>query len=128
MTFLGIEYDDFITLQPEHIKEAITDLVPRIKFENLFKRFMESRVDKVQTVVTNDSINIADNSFIDATNGTEVLDFASVVDPVFDEASFDITNTVTAPTGSFKILSSADIIIPTSDDVKAKIKTVQVEL
>lgn len=92
MTGLGIEYDDFITLQPEHIKEAIPELVPRIKFQNLFQRFMKSRDGKNQTIVTYDSFNIVDDSYMEVLNGTGTLDFASVAKPVFDEESFNISN------------------------------------
>lgn len=77
----------------------------------------------MESVVTNNSSNIVDKSCM---NGTEILDFANVSNPIFDEGLFDITDPVINPDDRFNTLSSADIAIPTSD-VKVKINSVQVE-
>lgn len=122
-TFLGIEYDDFITLQPDHIKEAIPELVPRIKFQNLFKNFIESVADLNKAAVFNDSFNIANNSYVDE---NEILNLTSCVLPNFDENTFSMTDD--APEGSFQILSTPDVLIRAPEEIKTKITTVQVGL
>lgn len=117
--FVGIDFETFITLQPDHIKEAIPALVPRIKFQNSFKRFMET-LDKenINLEVNHNTTTIVDENYtpieIDVTN------FNSVEAPAFDESSFTVTAT---PTSSSEIISNPYFRIKKTVDIK----TTQVE-
>lgn len=102
VVFIGIEYDDFITLQPEHIKEAIKDLVPRIKFENLFKNFL-----------ANNSLVSEEPPFT-----IENYDYSIGLDPTIEEKS--MSNVSRDAPEIFSII--------TSTTTARQIMTVQVEL
>lgn len=103
--FIGIEYEDFITLQPEHIKEAIKDLVPRIKFENLFKSFLANNGSE------------SEGPLFTITNS----DYPSCLDPIIEEESMLLTARPDVSCDAPEIFS---IINSTT---AGEIKTVQVE-
>lgn len=115
--FTGIEYDDFITLQPQHIKEAIPELVPRIKFENLFKKFLTDNTHSIleknrYSVIVEDPLTHSMNEITD-------FEYNTPSDPTFDEAALLVTATPVVTDTSM----ISHILTPTSP---GDIKSVQV--
>ena len=71
-------------MTPDHIKEAIPQLIPRIKFENLFKAFLTEpgqMEDILITVPSNPSTSSAATSpIIPSINDTNVLSIIRTVE------------------------------------------------
>lgn len=115
-----------MTLKPSHIREAIPELVPRIKFENLYTNFIESVREKSQILEANEVSKIVENVCPDFAKEGLVLNFDTGLEPIFDDECFNVASTSTS-TGIVDILPSS-IIPDATETVKSKIKTVQVEL
>lgn len=54
----GIDFETFLELQPVHIKEAIPELVPRIKFESLYRKFKNELSQINETCNSEDVISV----------------------------------------------------------------------
>lgn len=109
--FVGIDFESFVNLKPEHIKEAIPNVIHRIMFENRFNNFLKSYEGAVSGKETNTQL-------------ITLIDFDRVDEPVFDE-NFDLINV--ASTSSSAISKS----IPDLQKSLKKatiIKTIQVLL
>lgn len=46
ISFIELDFESFLIMKPHHIKDAIPSLGPRIKFENLYEKFL-SGLDEV---------------------------------------------------------------------------------
>lgn len=115
LTSQGIDYESFASLRDDQIKEAIPDVIPRIMFENKFKKFQEN-VAKTG-VVGDDSICV----IINANQSTEASSYGAIDEPIFDK-DFDSFNSVTGP-----VMVSKTIISSQKPPQKFAINSVQVK-